>query len=94
MVSVIDKIKSHLKDLEQEQLYRACCEQLGSEIVPRIIGDYAKVTNSKAHAINMKVYNYLEQTIKRNNMRRVMNENLKLKMEAFNQYHRLKELGF
>ena len=91
-MKLIPDIQSRFKDLEQEELYLLTAHQLGSKL--NELGTYAVVTNQKAHQINMKVFNYLEK-YQTNQMEwtRILRDNIKRKMKAQSETHKLENLG-
>jgi hypothetical protein len=89
----VPEIQIKIRDLEQEELYLKTCIPLGSQV--NEIGTYAEVTNGKAHAVNMKVYNFLEVNHRRQlEWTRTIKTNMKNKMEINLELNHLLNLGF
>ena len=92
MILVTEHIKKSILNLDQEELYLKTSIPLGSEL--NSIGTYAVVINQEAHQINMKVFNYLEK-YQTNQMQwtRIIRDNIKRKMKAQCEIHKMEKLG-
>ena len=92
MIIIGQKIHNKFSDLEQEELYLKTCVQLGSKL--NDIGSMAIVINKEAHAVNMKLYNYLEVHA-RNQMQwaRNLKKDIKTKMNLQSELNQLIMMG-